>query len=71
MCTRPKAARSRHASRTPGSPDNPIAMTDPVLDLRRDGPVATLRLNRPDKHNILAMADVPAFLELLDTLDER
>jgi len=44
-------------------------MTDPVLDLRREGPVATLRLNRPDKHNILAMVEVPAFLDLLETLD--
>jgi enoyl-CoA hydratase len=44
-------------------------MTFPILDIRRDGPVATLRLNRPDKHNILAMAEVPAFLDLLDTLD--
>lgn len=44
-------------------------MTDPVLDLRREGPVATLRLNRPDKHNILAMAEVPAFLDLLEKLD--
>jgi len=44
-------------------------MTHSVLDLQREGPVATLRLNRPDKHNILAMAEVPKFLDLLDSLD--
>ena len=44
-------------------------MTHPVLVLQREGPVATLRLSRPDKHNMLAMAEVPEFLDVLDTLD--
>ena len=38
--------------------------------LERGEAVATIRLDRPDKHNILAMDEVPAFIALLDALDD-
>jgi len=40
-----------------------------LLHLTRGGDVATIRLDRPDKHNILAMDEVPAFLGLLEELE--
>jgi len=44
-------------------------MAAPPLRLTRDGAVATLTLDRPDKHNILAMDEVAGFLDLLEELD--
>ena len=44
-------------------------MAGSLLHLTREGDVATIRLDRPDKHNILAMDEVPDFLALLDELD--
>ncbi|MDA0218213.1 MAG: enoyl-CoA hydratase-related protein [Proteobacteria bacterium] len=38
--------------------------------LERGEAVATIRLDRPDKHNILAMDEVPAFIALLDALED-
>ena len=38
--------------------------------LERGEAVATIRLDRPVKHNILAMDEVPAFIALLDALDD-
>ena len=37
-------------------------MVGPSLRLDRDGAVATVRLHRPGKHNILAMDEVPGFI---------
>ena len=36
------------------------------LDLAQDGAIATITLNRPDKHNLLAVADLAPFGALLD-----
>lgn len=44
-------------------------MAGSLLHLTREGAVATIRLDRPDKHNILAMDEVPDFLALLEELD--
>lgn len=44
-------------------------MTRSALDLQREGPIVTLQLNRPDKHNIFTMGEVLEFLDLLDRLD--
>lgn len=44
-------------------------MAGSLLHLTREGDVATIRLDRPDKHNILAMDEVPDFLALLEELD--
>ena len=44
-------------------------MAGSLLNLNRETNVATIRLDRPDKHNILAMDEVPEFLMLLEELD--
>jgi len=40
-----------------------------LIKLTRQGPVATIRVDPPEKHNILAMDEVPELLTLLDELD--
>jgi enoyl-CoA hydratase/carnithine racemase len=42
-----------------------------VLKLDYDGPVATITLDRPAKHNMLEIADMGAFMVLLDEIDAR
>lgn len=42
-----------------------------VLRLATDGPVATITLERPAKHNLLEISDMGAFKSLLDDLDGR
>jgi len=42
-----------------------------VLHLAYDGPVATVTLDRPAKHNLLEIADMGAFCALLDEIDAR
>ncbi len=44
-------------------------VTGDLIRLTREGPVATIRLDRPAKHNILAMDEVPELLALLEELD--
>ncbi len=44
-------------------------MSSELIRLTRQGPVATIRLDRPEKHNILAMDEVPELLALLEELD--
>ena len=43
----------------------------PVLRLTYDGPVATITLDRPEKHNLLEIGDMGAFAALLDEVDAK
>jgi enoyl-CoA hydratase/carnithine racemase len=42
-----------------------------VLKLAYDGPVATVTLDRPQKHNLLEISDMGAFRAMLDDIDAR
>ena len=48
-------------------PDEGMRRT-PAVRLEREGPVATLVLDRPERHNALGSADIVALHECLDTL---
>src|SRR3990172_8392947 len=45
-------------------------MTYEAIILERDGPIATIRLNRPDKHNAINSVMSREMIEALDTLEE-
>lgn len=44
-------------------------MSGTAWRIRRDGAIATLRLQRPEKHNLLKMAEVDGLIADLDRLD--
>lgn len=44
---------------------------NPLVELEWDGPVAVLRLNRPERHNSLVPALLEELVAALDTLDSR